>query len=203
MSNNNDQRPVTAQEQFLKSSPIGQQLLNLRKSWGWFIGFGILITVCGLLAALFLFASTLASMFLLGTFMFVGGVFQMIAAFQARQIKPLFWGLMISGILFVLACFIAFARPIEAAIAITLLVALFLAASGILRAIAGFQAKGMDGRGWVIASGVIGILAGVLIAMNLPQMAVFLPGMFLACDLLFQGISMLMVGWTLKKGLSR
>lgn len=196
--------PSSAEDQFLTQTPLGRRLVSLRKSWGWFVGFGVLITLCGFFAAVLPFAATLASVFLLGSLLFAGGVFLIIGAFQVRQMKGLFWTWLLSGILFLVACYFAFAQPIATAYVVTILITVSLAASGVLRLISGFQSRGvMDNSGWMIASGIIGILAAVLIAMSLPVAVVFLPGFLLACDMVFQGVTMLMIGFALKKGQSR
>lgn len=172
---------------------------NIRKSWWWFVIFGALVTICGAFVAGNLLMGTLASMFLLGSLMFVGGIFQIVGAFQVRAVKSLFWTWLISGVLFLVACFFAFAWPFEAAAILTFLIAIALGASGVIRLIAGIQARGLNGWVWFIISGLLGIIAAVLIFTNIMAWALILPGVFLACDLLFQGIGMILFGINVKR----
>lgn len=182
-------------------SLTGNHVDNIRKSWVWFVAIGVLVTLCGAFVAGNLLMGTLASMFLLGSLMFVGGVFQIAAAFQVRAVKSLFLTWLISGILFLLACFFAFAWPFKTAAILTFLIAIALGASGIVRLIAGIQARGLNGWVWFVVSGLLGIIAAIFISANIMAWALILPGVFLACDLLFQGISMILFGINVKKNL--
>lgn len=179
----------------------GSYVENIRKSWLWFVILGALVTLCGAFVVGNLLMGTLASMFLLGSLMFVGGIFQIAGALQVRAVKSLFWAWLIGGILFLVACFFAFAWPFQAAAVITFLIAIALGSSGIVRLIAGIQARGLNGWIWFVVSGLLGIIAAIFIFTNIMAWALILPGVFLACDLLFQGISMILFGINVKKNL--
>ena len=77
--------------------------------------------------------------------------------------------------------------------------AVALVASGLLRAWVGFSQQSQTGWGWVAASGVVTALAGLVIAMGWPVNSLWVLGMFLAIDLIFQGWSLIAVGLALKK----
>lgn len=186
-------------DQFLQQTVLGEQLVNLRKSWGWFVGFGIALILIGIFAATYILISSLTAIFVFGTLMFVGGFFQLAAAFQFRAVKNVFWSAVFSGILFLICGFIAFAWPAATAVAITILVGITLVLAGILRIVAGIQAAGIEGCVWMILLGVLDLLIAVLLFSNVAGFALILPGVFLACDLLFQGVAMLMIGLALKK----
>jgi uncharacterized membrane protein HdeD (DUF308 family) len=69
----------------------------------------------------------------------------------------------------------------------------------VLRIWVGFQQKGSSGWGWVVAAGVITLLAGVLIALRWPVNSLWVLGLFLAIDLIFQGWAFIALGMALKK----
>jgi uncharacterized membrane protein HdeD (DUF308 family) len=85
-----------------------------------------------------------------------------------------------------------------AAATLTLLLAIALIASGILRIWWSFQLKPQVGWGWVLASGIITLLAGIIFVLGWPVNSLWLLGMVLAIDLTFQGIAAIAFGLTLK-----
>ncbi len=64
-----------------------------------------------------------------------------------------------------------------------------LMATGVLRVIAAFQVRPMVAWGWILASGLLSLLLGIVIAIQLPQAATWVLGTFLAVELIFQGWS--------------
>lgn len=188
-----NQHPQNLQEM------LRQQTEQLRKNWMWFFVIGILMCVCGIFALTHLLFSSVASLYLLSIALFAGGFLMLMTAMQVRKIPKLFWTYLLSGILFLLACWFVLDQPAIALMTITILAAISLGASGILRVISGVQAMGLPGSAWLMISGVIGILAAVLIAVDLRGWSVFLPGMLLALDILFSGIGLLLLGLSLKK----
>ncbi|TIW77669.1 MAG: HdeD family acid-resistance protein, partial [Mesorhizobium sp.] len=52
---------------------------------------------------------------------------------------------------------------------------------------------------WIVAAGVISVLAGLIIAMGWPVNSLWVLGLFLAIDLIFQGWTFIAVGLALKR----
>ncbi len=80
---------------------------------------GVLLIVCGLIAAANIVLATVASVYYVGMLMLVGGIVYLVHAFQVRSWdQVLFWAL--SGVLYVLAGVFAFTNPLLASAALTL-----------------------------------------------------------------------------------
>ncbi|RVD63200.1 HdeD family acid-resistance protein, partial [Mesorhizobium sp. M4A.F.Ca.ET.029.04.2.1] len=109
----------------------------------------------------------------------------------------LYW--LASGLLYAVAGFFAFDNPALASAVLTLLLAASLVASGVLRAWVGFHHRPEKGWGWLVAAGVISALAGLVIAMGWPVNSLWVLGLFLAIDLVFQGWSFIAIGLALKR----
>ena len=63
-----------------------------------------------------------------------------------------------------------------------------------------FRSKHAEqGWGWIVAAGLISVLAGLIIAMGWPVNSLWVLGLFLAIDLIFQGWTFIAVGLALKK----
>lgn len=169
-----------------------------RAKWGWFVVLGVLLLALGVIAAGNLLVATAASVFFVGSLMIIAGVVEIIHAFGVKTWGSFFWWL-ISGVLYVAAGYLAFANPLLASAIMTLFLAIALVASGILRIWVGFTTKALSGWGWIVASGVITVLAGAIIWSGWPVNSLWILGLFLAADLIFQGLTYIAFGFGLKK----
>ena len=176
----------------------GGDVAALRSKWGWFVLLGVALLVLGVIAAGNLLVATAASIFFVGAMMIVGGIVEIVHAFGVKSWGTFFWWLL-SGILYVLAGYLAFANPVLAAGVMTLFLAISLIASGLVRIWIGFTGRGVEGWGWVIAGGIITVLAGLIIASGWPVNSLWILGLFLAIDLIFQGVTYIGFGFGLRR----
>ncbi|HUP05706.1 MAG TPA: DUF308 domain-containing protein, partial [Caldimonas sp.] len=94
------------------------------------------------------------------------------------------------------------ANPKLAAEVLTLMLAFSLMFSGVMRVWWSVQLRVVPGWGWITVSGVVSILAGLAFVAGWPADTVYLLGMVLAFDLLFQGLSAVALGFTLKQAVA-
>lgn len=181
------------------SRSVADRLVQLHARWGWFVGLGIVMLVLGGFALAHVFAATIASVIFIGALMAAGGVGQLLHAWRIKQVHGfLFWS--VSGLLYLGAGLFAVFYPVQGATMLTLLFGAMLIAVGALRSWLWFHNRGQRGWGWLGVSGVLTLLVGILIAANWPGNSVWLLGLLLALDLLFQGWSALLLGLVLRKG---
>lgn len=163
----------------------------------WFIALGALLTALGAIAALNLVLATVATMFLVAAMMFAGGIAQIVHATGLRR-RGAILAWLLAGILYLLAGAALMYDPLFAAAMLTLLLAAFLGASGLVRA--GFALVTRPaGWGWLLGSGVLSMAAAAVIAMGWPVDTLWVLGLLLAVDLLVQGISLMFVGFALRQ----
>jgi uncharacterized membrane protein HdeD (DUF308 family) len=166
---------------------------SLQSKWVWFVGLGVLLLVCGIVALGNLLLATVASVYYVGMLMLLGGIVYLVHAFQVRGWdQMLVWAL--SGALYVLAGIFAFINPILASAALTLLLAVALVIAGVFRMWVARRVSPTKGWGWIMASGIITMLAGFVIALGWPVNSLWILGLFLAVDLLAQGWTMIAFG---------
>jgi uncharacterized membrane protein HdeD (DUF308 family) len=170
---------------------------ELRSQWGWSVALGIALLVLGLLAFANLVMATVVSVLYVGVLMLIGAVAQIIHAFRVKRWGGFFFWLL-SGLLYGAAGILAFYNPVLAAAALTLLLAAALIASGILRIVSSFRLRPETGWGWLLASGVITLIAGIVVAIGWPVHTLWLLGLVLAIDLTFQGVAAIAFGLALK-----
>ncbi|MBR2691523.1 MAG: HdeD family acid-resistance protein [Aquamicrobium sp.] len=168
-----------------------------RSKWGWFVALGVLLLIFGGIAFGNLFIATVASVYFVGWLMLMAGAIEIIHAFGVKTWGRFFYWLL-SGLLYAVAGFFAFYNPLLASTVFTLLLAIALVAAGLVRASIGYQHRADKGSGWIIAGGIITALAGLLIALQWPVNSLWVLGLFLAIDLVFQGWTYIAFGLALK-----
>ena len=172
-------------------------LSHLRMKWGWFVGIGLLLLICGAAALADLMVATVVSVYYVGMLMILGGVLSIAHGFQVKGWESsVLWAL--GGALYVLAGFFAFLNPVLASAALTLMLAAALIVTGVVRLIVGFRMRGMPGSGWILFAGAVTALAGIVIAVGWPVNSLWILGAFLAIDLFMQGWSLLFLGLALR-----
>ncbi|MDQ8954160.1 HdeD family acid-resistance protein [Acinetobacter rudis] len=159
--------------------------------------FGVLLIVSGLLFVTFTGIATLTSVYLFGLLMIFAGILQAIMSMSALNGGHR-WLWLLFSLLYILAGFFAFKAPLATASALTWLIAAFILLGGIFRIVSAFQLRMVNGWGWVLFSGILLFATGLLIAFN-PTSPLWLLGLMLGLDLLFQGINLLILSFAIKK----
>jgi len=129
--------------------------------------------------------------------MVIGAVFHVIHAFQVRRWSGFFFWLL-GGVLYGVAGVLTLYNPLLAAAVLTLFLAVALIVTGIGRVWLSMRIRPQSGWGWITASGVVTILAGIVFAMHWPANTLFLLGIVLAVDLTFQGVAAIAFGLVMK-----
>jgi uncharacterized membrane protein HdeD (DUF308 family) len=169
----------------------------LRAKWGWIVALGVVYLVAGLIALGSVMAATAATVLVVGIMMIVAGVFEVINAFQVKTWgRFIFWLLL--GVLYIVAGFVAWDNPFLTAIWLTLILGAALVASGLVRIFLAFNMKHGSPWVWVVISGLITLLLGVIILAHWPFSAVYTLGIFLGVDLVFAGAAWISLGLGLK-----
>jgi len=183
----------------LSASPFGpaNAMAPLRAKWGWIVALGVVYLIAGIIALGSIVWATVASVFVVGIMMLVAGAAEVISAFQMKSWgKFFFW--LILGALYIVAGFVAFENPLLTAVWLTLFLGAALVASGIVRIFLGFSMRSGSPWVWVVVSGLITLVLGLIILAHWPFSAVYTLGIFLGVDLVFAGASWIGLGFGLK-----
>ena len=183
------------------AQPLIEGMQHLRRGSGWIIFFGVVALLAGIVALSSVVMATASAVFIVGIMMLVAGVAEIIAAFGSRGWgRFLFWLLL--GILYIFAGFVCLQNPFAAATLLTLMLGFALIATGILRIFLATQMRHGTPWGWVVASGVISFLLGLMIVAHWPASSFYVLGIFLGIDLIFIGGTWLAMGLSLRKAAS-
>ncbi len=124
----------------------------------------------------------------------VGGVLSVGHAFARRR-----WGgffiEMLSGLLYVVVGLMVVSSPAESALALTLVIAMFLMIGGTFRIITSLTAHFHHWM-WMLLSGVVSLLLGLMIWRQWPLSGLWVIGLFIGIDMIFYGWSLIMLGMT-------
>ncbi|NEP17521.1 MAG: HdeD family acid-resistance protein [Leptolyngbya sp. SIO4C1] len=155
---------------------------------------GILMILLGIIAiASPLFAAIAAELFL-GWLFIVGSVLQAIEAFQHyRAGSSLFFRLLLS-LLYLMVGILLLANPWAGTVSLTLIVGIFFFIDGVFRVFLSFQLKPAPRWGWVLLSGILMIILGILIWSQWPFNAPWILGLLVGVGLLVNGIATLLFG---------
>jgi uncharacterized membrane protein HdeD (DUF308 family) len=182
----------------LVNPQAGSEMAPLRAKWGWIVALGVVYLVAGFIALGSVVMATVASVLVVGVMMIVAGVAEVFSAFQIKSWgKFLFWVLL--GALYIIAGFVTFENPLLAAALLTLILGASLVASGIMRIILAFSMKQETPWIWIVLSGVITLLLGLLILAHWPVSSLYILGLFLGIDLIMAGAGWIGLGFGLRR----
>jgi len=170
----------------------------LRAKSGWIIALGAVYIVAGIIALGSVVLATVATVFVVGIMMVIAGVAEVINAFQIKTWgRFLLWLLL--GALYIVAGFITFENPLLAAAILTLFLGIALIASGIMRIVLAFSMQAVMPWIWVLLSGIITLLLGLVVVAHWPVSSLYILGIFLGVDLVLAGASWIGIGLGLKR----
>lgn len=164
---------------------LGSGIEQVRDHRIWFLIWGIFLIVAGIIAVGEAELATLVSVIFFGWILIFGGLFAIVHGLMQRQWHGHILNLL-AGILYLVAGALVISHPVMAIATLTLLIAMVLIVAGIFRLIVAFSMS-MHHRGWVLLNGIVSIVLGVLILSSWPHSAVWVIGLFIGIDLIFDG----------------
>lgn len=170
---------------------------NLKKQSGLLLGLGLAMIVLGSLALYSTTAATFISVKLLAWLFIFSGFIQIGHAFYSRGWKGFLLQLIL-GIISVIAGFIILANPFSGAITLTLLLGFLFIIQGMVRIILSLT-KRFEHWVWILVSGILSVILGVMILYQWPWSGLYIIGLFVGIDLIFNGWSLIMLSTFAKK----
>ena len=165
--------------------------------WGWMLALGIIMVILGTIGLGMTFALTIASVWFFGILLLIGGVIQLVDAFMCKGWKSILWHILIA-LLYLAGGAVIIRDPVLASTTFTLFIAGVLVGTGIFRIIIAFQMRGIPGWVWVLIGGIAAIALGVMIFIQWPVSGLWVIGLFVAIEMLFNGWSQIMIALAAK-----
>ncbi len=177
----------------LESDPSQELSDVVKKGGGLIVGLGILTILLGMFAISAPLFAGVAIQYFVGAAIFVGGIFQTLHAFQGGgSRKPIF--AFLSGVLAIICGCLMFAKPLLGLSVLTLFLIGYFVADGLVKIMFAFKHKPESGWGWVLISGIITLLLGLMLWNNWPLSGAWAIGVLFGINLVFDGWAMIFTG---------
>ncbi len=173
-----------------------------RQNWGWLVGAGVIMIVLGTLAISMPGAASLGVTLLIGWLLLIGGIAQVIDAIRSRK-RPGFLWHFLCGVLYGVAGLVLVGFPLEGVVALTLFLAAFFLIEGIFKVAFSFKIRPAPQWGWGVFSGIVSFVLAIMILAQWPLSAVWMVGLLVGIGMLFNGWSLVMLGFAARPGRAR
>src|SRR5438552_2932691 len=134
------------------------------RNWGIVLTYGILMVILGIVILVWPDATLLVIAVLFGINLFITGIFQVVASFTRDEISGGMRALLaIVGVLGILVGIYLLKHPVLTIAAIVIVLGAFWVVNGVVDFFSGLTHPDQPYRGWRIASGVLGFIAGLIV----------------------------------------
>ena len=181
------------------TNPLIAGIEEIRRSWGWFLALGILLTILGMACIAFAVAATFTTVLVFGWMLLIGGVFALVHAFTVGTWSGFFLYLL-SALFRGVTGYMLIRYPIVGAETLTLVLASFFIVSGLFRAI-GFSMAKFPRWGWAVFSGIVTAVLGVMLLVQIPVSGIWFIGFAIGVDLVFDGVAVISFATAIHHGL--
>jgi uncharacterized membrane protein HdeD (DUF308 family) len=165
--------------------------------WGWVIALGVALAALGLVAIWRARAATLIYVGFMGVLLLVAAVAVLIFAFALTGYWTDFFVHVLWAVMLAIVGLILVTRPAISAEAITLMISLYLIATGLLGI--GFAFSAHVEQLWVyVFQGLMSVFLGVLLLVGWPLTGIWAIGLFLGVNLILEGAVIVALGMQLR-----
>ena len=164
----------------------------LSRNWGWLLALGILMIILGVVAMAAPVVATIAIQVMLGWLLVISGIAEGIHAFMVKEWRGFLLELL-SAVLYLGVGLLLLVDPLKGAVALTLILGVFLLVVGIFKIITALRVREHRGWGWLLASGIVSVVLGVMIWAQWPASGLWVIGLLVGIQLLFTGWSLVML----------
>jgi uncharacterized membrane protein HdeD (DUF308 family) len=167
---------------------------SVREYWGVFLFEGVVLLLLGILAVLVPVIATLTVTFAFGWIFLISGLIGLVTTLHARR-APGFWWSLLSAVLGVIVGVLLLVWPITGAISLTLLLAAFFTAEGILSIMYAIEHKReMSGRwAWLLVNGVVDLGLAAIILIAFQTSASWVLGLLIGIDMVLGGTALIVI----------
>ncbi len=168
---------------------VSADSVTLRKHSTWFIIYGVLLVLLGIVAILLPGIATLALELMVGWLLLLGGAFGLVAVISSGRSAPGFWWDLVTAIVTILGGLSLLVLPLVGALTLTIVLAAYLLASGAAQVIESiqFRKKVPGAWAWVLISGLVTVALGMIIVLGLPGTATWVLGLLVGINLVMTG----------------
>jgi uncharacterized membrane protein HdeD (DUF308 family) len=187
-------------ETFSPGAVLRHELEALHQQWWCFLLLGVSLVVLGSIcigAPFATFMTTLTVVLFLGFLMLAGGIMQVISAFWAGSWSGMLFHVLI-GVLYAVVGYMIIDNPNAGAVVLTKFIAIFLIVAGVFRIVSALVTRFHD-WGWVLLNGSVTLFLGLIINRQLPEASLWVIGLFIGIEMIFNGWAWIMLSLGLRR----
>ena len=143
------------------------------------------------------YVATLTINILVGVVLLLTGILHLAHAIQVRKWRSITWEVLVA-VLFLLIGILFLVYPAGGIVALTILLGIFFLVYAAFKIPLALSWKPRPGWGWLLTSGILSALLGLLVLIGLPGTAAWAIGLILGIDLIFSGITLLALSSKMK-----
>lgn len=162
----------------------------MKNNWIFYLAAGILSLLGGLFSLANPFAATLTATMLAGWSFLFAGILTLVSAFREQGTLARVVNILLGAVVALLG-FELLADPLQGTVSLTIAVAVLLVMAGIFRIITALRVLQGGLRWGVLASGVLSLVLAAMIFGDFPQSAAVTLGIFLAVELISNGLALI------------
>ena len=161
-------------------------------SKGWFVGAGIMLIVLGMAAIALPLVAAVAIEVLLGWILLMSGIVKIVHSFRAMSSGKCLLRLL-GGAFYLAAGGILLAYPLQGVLTLTMVLIFLFILEGIIKLTVALRLRSTPNWGWMLASGIAGLVLAGIIWAGWPTSAAWAIGLIVGINLMFGGGTMLML----------
>jgi len=165
---------------------------------GFSIALSILLIICGLLAIMLPVAMSFGVIILVAWLLIIGGVVQFVHAFSCKGIGHIVWKLLVA-VCYVITGIYLRIHPLIGVATLTLVLAVFLAAEGLVDIFGYISTRKSGVSGWLLFDGIITLLLGVMIWRQWPSGSLWVIGTLAGINMMMTGFTRLMLTMAVRR----
>lgn len=155
--------------------------------------FGIATLILGILCLVAPGISGVSVTILVAILLIAAGIARLFFAFQAKSLGKGALTFLFGGVS-VLCGVIMIAKPVLGLASLTMVLAAYFVADGIVELIAAFKVKPVKGWGWMLFGGILSLVLAGMIVYEWPVSGLWAIGVLVGVRLIFAGWSMIALG---------
>jgi uncharacterized membrane protein HdeD (DUF308 family) len=164
----------------------------------WYLLQGILMVVTGVIALVYPAIASVAIVRLLGWFLIISGILQAIGLIGARE-APFFWMELLSAVLAIVIGVLLLRHTDAGMLFFSVLFLIYFMIEGIAKTIFAFIIRPIPNWGWVLVSGLLGIVLALYLWANLSTVSEWMLGVLLGILLVVEGVALSSLAWRVRR----
>ena len=159
---------------------------------GWSIAVSLLLILAGILAIGLPVAAGIAVNIVVAWLLVFCGVAHLVFGWHIRAIGGVIWQVLLGALYIGIGAYLLI-HPVAGLATLTLALAIYLFAEGVLELILSFQVRPRQGWGWLLVDGIVTLILATMIWRTWPASTEWVIGTLVGISMIFSGASRLML----------